>query len=109
MPEDDDAYRQSGLADSNAAYLRGGEAKDNALYHHGGVAKDNATCRRTSAADNDTRGSTRKKPLFQIASGPILISPIHSNSSKYDPCKICLKKNDHFLTCGAAKVHIFVY
>jgi hypothetical protein len=82
MPEDDDAYRQSGMADGNAAYLRGGEAKDNAAYRHGGATKDNAACCRASAADNNTRGSTRKKPLFQIASGPILISPIHSNSSK---------------------------
>ncbi len=63
MPEDNDACRQSGLADSNAVYLRGGEAKGNALYHLGGAAKDNAVCRRTSAADNDTRGSTRKKAI----------------------------------------------
>jgi hypothetical protein len=63
MPEDDDAYRQSGMKDGNAMYLRGGEAKDNATYPHGGAAKDNAACCRASMADNDTRGSTRKKAI----------------------------------------------
>ncbi len=52
-------------------------------------------------------GPQEKMPIFQIAPGPILSSPIHSNSSQYDPCKVWLKKNDHFLTCGATKVHIF--
>jgi hypothetical protein len=45
--------------------------------------------------------------LYQIAPGPILSSPIHSNSSHYDPCKVWLKKNDHFHTRGDSKVNIF--
>ncbi len=32
--------------------------------------------------------SMEKLPFFQIAPGPILSSPIHSNSSQYDPCKV---------------------
>ncbi len=51
-------------------------------------------------------GPVEKLPFFQIATGQILSSPIHSKSSQYDPCKVLLKKNDHFLTCSAAKVHI---
>ena len=35
-------------------------------------------------------GAVEKLPFFQIAPGPILISPIHSNSSQYDPCKVWL-------------------
>jgi hypothetical protein len=53
------------------------------------------------------RGSTRKNIIFQIPPGPILSSSIHLGNSKYVPCKVWLKKNDHFLTCGAAKVHVF--
>ena len=37
-------------------------------------------------------GPVEKSPFFQIAPGPILSSPIHSNSSQYDPCKVWLKK-----------------
>ncbi len=33
-------------------------------------------------------GLVEKLPFFQIAPGPILSSPIHSNSSQYDPCKV---------------------
>ncbi len=33
-------------------------------------------------------GPVEKLPFFQIAPGPILNSPIHSNSSQYDPCKV---------------------
>ncbi len=33
-------------------------------------------------------GPVEKLPFFQIAPGPILSSPIHSNSSQYDPCKV---------------------
>ncbi len=53
-------------------------------------------------------GPEEKVPFFHIAPGPILSSPTNSNSSQYDPCKVWLKNNDHFLTCGAAKVHIFL-
>ncbi len=63
MPEDDDAYCLSGMADGNTMYLHGGEAKDNAANRHGGAAKDNAAYCRASAADNDTRGFTRKKAI----------------------------------------------
>jgi hypothetical protein len=54
------------------------------------------------------RGSTRENPIFQVAPISILSSLIHSNSSHYDPCKVWLKTNDHFLICGATEVHIFV-
>ncbi len=54
------------------------------------------------------RGSTRENAIFHVAPGPFLSSSIHSNSSQYDPCKVWLKKNDHFLTCSATKVHICV-
>jgi hypothetical protein len=37
-------------------------------------------------------GPQEKMPFFQIAPGPFLSSKIHSNSSKYDPCKVWLKK-----------------
>ncbi len=30
-------------------------------------------------------GPQEKMPFFQIAPGPILSSPIHANSSQYDP------------------------
>ncbi len=33
-------------------------------------------------------GPVENLPFFQIAPGPILSSPIHSNSSQYDPCKV---------------------
>jgi hypothetical protein len=33
-------------------------------------------------------GPVGKLPFFQIAPVPILSSPIHSNSSQYDPCKV---------------------
>jgi hypothetical protein len=33
-------------------------------------------------------GPVEKLPFFQIAPGLILSSPIHSNSSQYDPCKV---------------------
>jgi hypothetical protein len=33
-------------------------------------------------------GPVEKLQFFQIAPGPILSSPIHSNSSQYDPCKV---------------------
>jgi len=39
-----------------------------------------------------TRGSGGKNVIFQIASGPILSIPIHSNTCQYDPCKVLLKK-----------------
>ncbi len=52
-------------------------------------------------------GPMEKLSFFQTAPGPILSGPNHSNSSQYDPCKVWLKNNDHFLTCGAAKVDIF--
>jgi hypothetical protein len=32
-----------------------------------------------------------KMSFFQIASGPILSIPIHSNTCQYDPCKVSLK------------------
>jgi hypothetical protein len=65
-----------------------GDGKHDNNYHDDG---------NNSGIDND-RGSTRENAIFQIASGPILTIPIHSNSSQYDPCKVWLKKNDHFLT-----------
>ncbi len=34
----------------------------------------------------------KKLPFFKIAPGPILSSPIHSNSSQYNPCKVWLIK-----------------
>ncbi len=37
-------------------------------------------------------GSGGKNVIFQIASGPILSIPIHSNTCQYDPCKVLLKK-----------------
>ncbi len=33
-------------------------------------------------------GPVEELPFFQIAPGPIHSSPIHSNSSQYDPCKV---------------------
>jgi hypothetical protein len=37
-------------------------------------------------------GPVEKLPFFQIAPGPILSNPIHSNSSQYDPCTVWLTK-----------------
>ena len=52
-------------------------------------------------------GSERENDIFQIgAPRPILSSQIHLNSSQYDLYKIWLTQNDHFLTYGAAKVHV---
>jgi hypothetical protein len=53
-------------------------------------------------------GPQEKMPFFQVAPGPTLSSSIHSNSFQMIPVKFGLK-NDHFLTCGDTKVHIFVY
>jgi len=39
-----------------------------------------------------SRGSGEKHVIFQIASGPILSIPIHSNTCQYDPCKVSLEK-----------------
>ena len=50
----------------------------------------------TEAFAANTRGSMgpqEKMPFFQIASGPILTGPIHSNNSQYDPVKFGWKKN----------------
>jgi hypothetical protein len=59
--------------------------------------------------DEDTMlGGPQEKMPFSSCPWTILSSSIHSNSSQYDPCKVWLKRNDHFLTCGATKVHIFV-
>ncbi len=57
--------------------------------------------------DPSIGGPQEKMPCFPISPGPILSSPIHLNSSQYVPCTVWLKTIDHFLTCGAAKVHIF--
>jgi hypothetical protein len=54
-------------------------------------------------------GPQEKKPLFQIASGLILINPIHPNSSKYDTCKVCLKKMTTSLPAVPPKFTFFVY
>ncbi len=53
------------------------------------------------------RGSGGKNVFFQMAPTPPLSVSICSTRCQYDTLKIWLKKNDHFLTCGAAKVHIF--
>ncbi len=37
-------------------------------------------------------GPQEKMSFFQIASGPILSIPIHSNTCQYDPCTVLLKK-----------------
>ncbi len=52
-------------------------------------------------------GPQEKMSFFQIASGPILSTPIHSNTCQYDPCKVLLKKNDPFLTYEPPKVSVF--
>jgi hypothetical protein len=52
-------------------------------------------------------GPREKMSFFQIASGPILSIPIHSNTCQYDPCKVLSKKNDPFLTYEPPKVSIF--
>jgi len=52
-------------------------------------------------------GSSGKNVIFQIASGSILSIPIHSNTCKYEPCKVSLKKNESFLTYEPPKVSVF--
>jgi hypothetical protein len=51
----------------------------------------------------------KKMLFFQIAPGPILSSPIHSNSSQYDPCKVWLKKMSASLPAVPPKFTFFVY
>ena len=57
---------------------------------------------------SSVRGPQEKMSFFQIASGPILSIPTHSNTCQYDPCKVLLKKNDPFLTYEPPKVSIFL-
>ena len=57
--------------------------------------------------DPSIGGPQEKMPFFQIASGPILSIPIHSNICQYDSCKFLLKKNDPFLTYEPPKVSVF--
>jgi hypothetical protein len=52
-------------------------------------------------------GPVEKMCFFQMAPTPPLSVSICSTRCQYDILKVWLKKNDHFLTCGAAKVHIF--
>jgi hypothetical protein len=52
-------------------------------------------------------GPVEKMCFFQMAPIPPLSVSICSTMCQYDILKVWLKKNDHFLTCGAAKVHIF--
>ncbi len=54
-------------------------------------------------------GPEEKLPFFQIAPGPILSSPIHSNSSQYDPCKVWLIRMTTFLPAVPPKFTFFVY
>ncbi len=54
-------------------------------------------------------GPVKKLPFFQIAPGPILSSPIYSNSSQYDPCKVWLKKMTTSLPAVPPKFAFFVY
>jgi hypothetical protein len=54
-------------------------------------------------------GPVEKMCFFQMAPTPPLSVSICSTRCQYDILKVWLKKNDHFLTCGAAKVHVFVY
>jgi hypothetical protein len=54
-------------------------------------------------------GPQEKKPFFQIASGPILSIPTHSNSSQYDPCKVSLKKMTPSLPVNTSKSAFFWY
>ncbi len=53
--------------------------------------------------------AVEKLPFFQITPGPILSSPIHSNSSQYDPCKVWLKKMTTSLPAVPPKFTFFVY
>ena len=52
-------------------------------------------------------GPVEKLPFFQIAPGPILSSPIHSNSSQYDSCKVWLKKMTTSLPAVPPKITFF--
>ncbi len=52
-------------------------------------------------------GAVEKMCFFQMAPIPPLSVSICSTRCQYDILKVWLKKNNHFLTCGAAKVHIF--
>jgi hypothetical protein len=54
--------------------------------------KDSKTMKYVTVEEEDEfmliGGPVEKLPFFQMASGPILSSPVHSNSSQYDPCKV---------------------
>jgi hypothetical protein len=52
-------------------------------------------------------GPVEKMCFFQMAPVPPPSVSICSTRCQYDILKVWLKKNDHSLTCGAAKVHIF--
>ena len=54
------------------------------------------------------RGSSGKNVIFQIASGSILSIPIHSNTCKYEPCKVLLKKMNLSLPMNLPKSVFFV-
>jgi hypothetical protein len=54
-------------------------------------------------------GPQEKMLFFQIASGPILTSPIHSNSSQYDSCKVRGKKMTTSLPTNTPKSAFFSY
>ncbi len=53
-------------------------------------------------------GPVEKMHFFQIAPGPILSNPIHSNISQYDPHKVCLKKKATSLPAVPPKFTFFV-
>jgi hypothetical protein len=52
-------------------------------------------------------GPQEKMSFFQIASGPILSIPIHSNTCQYDPCKVLLKKMTPSLPMNPPKSAFF--
>ena len=52
-------------------------------------------------------GLQEKMSFFQIASGPILSIPIHSNTCQYDPCKVLLKKMTPSLPMSPPKSAFF--
>ncbi len=52
-------------------------------------------------------GPQEKMSFFQIASGPILSIPIHSNTCQYDPDKVLLKKMTPFLPMNPPKLAFF--
>ena len=54
-------------------------------------------------------GPVEKMCFFQMAPTPPLSISICSTRCQYNILKVWLKKNDHILICGAAKVHIFLH